>query len=45
MDEIIRVNKKDIINLRDETKRINEFSKSRFEESEKILKFNVDTIT
>lgn len=39
------VNNREIALLRDEAKRTNDFMKSRLEENEKILKYNVDTLS
>lgn len=45
LNEMIRANSKDISLIKDDSKKENEFVGLRLEQSEKIIKFNIDTIS
>jgi len=45
MDSFIKNAFKEISYLKDDGHRMSELIKSRFEENEKIVKFNIDTLT
>ena len=45
MHDIVSSHSRDISNLKDEERRIAELMKTRFEDSEKISKFNLDSMS